>query len=165
MRSEIEKKQPIMDATAEPQDCCCTCHAPLPDDGRTRKRNRERRCKACNAAAAIKRRKEDPVRLLCHRLNGACRRLGITDPHMWAPQTVKRAMERWGNRSVLSGESKPELLCLVSYWDTNAVPLKPEHLVLVTSREAQSLARDKERTARFPAHVKQAMLLPEAGDQ
>ena len=141
-----------MDATH-----CSACQGTLPDDGKTRKRNRPRKCKACNTAAAMARRKEDPVRLLCHRLNNACRRLGITDPQMWSPQTVRRVWERWGGKSVLSDEGNPELLCIVSYWDTDRVPLCVEHLVLVTSREAQSLARTADRRGRFPEHVQRAV--------
>lgn len=146
---------PAMDTTH-----CCACNASLPDDGKTRKRNRSRKCKACNTTAALKRRKQNPYLLLSHRFNNSCRRLGITDNRLWATQTVKYVMDRWNGKSVLSNESNPELLCIVSYFDTAVVPLKKEHLVLATSREAQSLARAKDRTLRFPEEVRRVMEPP-----
>lgn len=140
--------------------CCSACQTPLPDDGKTRKRNRERKCKECNTAAAMKRRKEDPVRLLAHRFNNSCRRVGAMDHDLWSMKTVKWVMDRWNGKSVLSDESNPELLCIVSYFDTESVPIQKEHLVLVTSREAQSLARAKDRRLRFPEEVRNIMEPP-----
>lgn len=142
----------------EPADSqCISCNGALPDDGKTRKRNRARKCKGCNLSAALKRRKEDPVRLLSHRFNNSCRRMGVTDPQVWSPKTVKWVMDRWNGKSVLSDESDPQLLCLVSYFDTAVVPLKKNHLLLVSSREAQSLARKKDRTQHFPQNVREVM--------
>jgi len=146
-----------MDAPAT----CSQCSAELPDDGKTRKRNRTRRCRKCNGEAAVKRRKEDPVKLLSHRLNNSLRRL-YTDPppSLWAPATVASIILRCNYQSVVSGETNMDLLCVFSFFkDTTRVP-RPEHFVIVTSREAQSIAKCKtqeERSARFPQHIRDQM--------
>ncbi len=69
-------------------------------------------------------------------------------------------MERCEHKSVMSGESNAELLCVFPFYKDTSVPPQPEHLVIVTSREAQSVAKCKtqdERSARFPQHIRDQM--------
>ncbi len=140
---------------------CTQCKAELPDDGKERKRNRPRRCRKCNGEAAIKRRRMDPTRLLAHRFNNSCRRL-YTDPHpsLWSPATVEGIMERCEHKSVVSGETNTDLLCIFPFFKDTSAPPQPQHLLLCTSREAQSIAKCKtqeERSARFPQHIQDQM--------
>lgn len=142
---------------------CYECKEELPKDGRMRKRNRPRKCKACNMQAAMKRRKEDPMRLLAHRLNNSMRRVypDANDIDIWSLENVKHVFERFGGKSVISNEANPEYLCLFPYFKpTPDCPPTRETLVLVTSREAQSIAHSKtqeERNARFPQYIQDMM--------
>lgn len=144
------------------QDPCCTaCQEALPSDGKTRKRNRPRRCHECNVQAARARMQTDPVRLLSHRYNNACRRLygQECDPRHWSLDVARFVWHRFGGKSVVSDTADPALLCLFAY-RRSATPPAPEELVLVTSREAQSISRatsEEERRARFPPHIQQQM--------
>ena len=68
-------------------------------------------------------------------------------------------MERWDNKSVISGEDDPLHLCIVPYErDPDVFPTK-ERLVLVTEKEAQGLSRkdNARRRAAFPPFVREAM--------
>ncbi len=149
---------------------CAQCKSELPHDGKQRKRNRPRNCRKCNIDAAVKRRKDDPVRLLAHRWNNSCRRL-YTDPHpsLWSPATVESVMVRCEHKSVISGEANAELLCVFPFFKETTTPPQPKQLVIVTSREAQSIAKaktQKERGARFPPHIQEQMeMAPDRTDE
>lgn len=140
---------------------CSQCDVELGDDGKTRKRNRTRKCGECVKQAAIKRRRDDPVRLLSHRWNNSCRRLYADPPSsMWATATVKAVLERCEYKSVISGETNTELLCVFTFFMARDFLPTIEQLVIVTSREAQSISKEQtqeKRSSRFPAHVRAQM--------
>jgi hypothetical protein len=119
---------------------CRLCHAPLPDAERTRKRGRQ--CGDCKRAAILKRRHEDPVAKLTHRWYNAARRLWPHAPRtLWSRATVQHVYTRCRGMSVLSEEDNVGALC-VSYTRRDGhSPPALEELVLLTTREAQSLAR------------------------
>lgn len=135
---------------------CTNCGVQFPDDGKVRKRSRPRKCEKCARDARSEARQHDPVRVLCHRWSKACYRLGVKDPQMWSPTVVRTVMERWENKCAVTGETRPELLCIAPYWDPKKVPVKSEHLVLVTSHVAQDMARVNDRHSLFPQRVKDA---------
>lgn len=137
---------------------CSSCHSELPIDGKTRKRNRSRKCTRCNTQAAMKRRREDPIRLLSHRFNNACRRgYKNPSPHLWSTKTVSQVFRRFEGKSCISGESDAKLLCIFPLLKSTGPP-SIDDLVLVTSREAQSISRCKnnaERLEKFPRHIQE----------
>ncbi len=145
----------------EGQQNCLQCEAVLADDGRQRKRNRPRRCQKCNSENATKRRRESPVLMLAHRWNNSCRRLYKNPPpSLWSPATVKAVLERCEYKSVISGTTDHELLCIFPFFmDRTKLP-RVDQLVILTSREAQSVSKAKtqeERAARFPAAISAQM--------
>ncbi len=138
---------------------CASCERELPPDGKTRKRQRARRCHECITAAAIQRKHDDPILVLQHRLNGNLKKYWKdADPILWSRQTVKYVYERWDKKSVLSGETDPIHLCIVPIIRLDEQPTR-EDLVLITSKEAQSLSRVSNdlRMAAFPASVQEQM--------
>lgn len=143
---------------------CSSCQQDIPFDGKIRKRNRTRKCANCNVQAAMKRRKEDPARLLSHRLNNSMRRLyPNASPTLWSLETIRYVINRFDNKSAIGGETNMELLCIFPYIKSDQAP-GIDDLVLITSREAQSITRCKtqeDRAARFPANI-QALFTPAA---
>ena len=133
---------------------CYQCQGPLLPDNRKRKELRPRKCKHCVAARAVEKRASDPVRLLKHRLyNTLVHAWPEIDSSMYSAETVQHVLQRWSAKSVLSGETTVQLLCITPY-RRDCVP-RLQDLVLVTSREAQRMARlspEKLRQA-FPAAV------------
>jgi hypothetical protein len=140
---------------------CSSCDSLLPPDQKTRKHLRPRKCPTCVAERAKERRSE-PVKLLKHRWNGACRRLyPDCDKEMWSDKTVEHVFERFEGKSVISGEDNPELLCVFAFFKSTNEPPTRDQLVLVTSREAQSIAREKtqeKRAQRFPQKIQDEMM-------
>jgi hypothetical protein len=137
---------------------CSQCNKPLPSDNKTRKRLRSRKCASCLATSA-KTRRNDPIEVLRHRWNGSCKRYPDADNELWSRKTVQTVYERCIKKSVISGEDRVELLCLTSFFMSNTAP-KPEQIVVVTSREAQSLAREKtqeKRAQRFLQEIQEQM--------
>jgi hypothetical protein len=138
---------------------CSQCETPLPPDNKTRKRMRPRKCASCLAASA-KARRDDPIETLRHRWNGSCKRMyPDAENELWSRRTVEAVFERCGKKSVISGEDRAELLCLFSFFKGNIAPT-PDQIVLITSREAQSLAREmtqEKRAQRFPREIQEQM--------
>lgn len=142
------------------ESVCSHCHQGLPDDGKSRKRNRPRRCPDC-----IKKEKEERLRLhpeikMAHRWGNTCRKHWPNAPTtLYSAKTVKYVMDRFENKSVISGEDDLQYLCIYPYYRGDTPP-DYKYLVLVTSKEAQSIARCKtqeEQNERFPAHVREMM--------
>lgn len=128
---------------------CYVCGALLEDDGKVRRRQCARRCRRCKNASLLARRRADPVLLLQHRFyNSVQRHWPDADPALWSVETVR---EVCGGKSVLSQEDDTNLLC-VSWVRKRAAK---EELVLVTTKEAQSLAHmdEAKRVAQFPENV------------
>lgn len=135
---------------------CSVCHAELPLDPKVRKRQRPRRCKRCNARAALNRRKSDPVLLLQHRWSNNARKHWPDAPaSLCSIETVGYVWDRWGRQSVLSGIADHMLLCVSPAIKSSDPPTR-DQLILLTSREAQSLSRTskEERMAQLPEHVR-----------
>lgn len=137
---------------------CRECHGELVDDGKSRKRLRQRRCKSCKEATT---KQKDPVKVLSHRFNVALQRLfrGKAEPKHWSVETVQHVLKRFDSKSCISGEGNLDLLCLFPY-DQLERPPEVDEIVLVTSREAQSISRAKsseERRSSFPLHVQHLM--------
>lgn len=80
-------------------------------------------------------------------------------PTLWSRATVRYVMDRWGNQSVISGETNPLHLCIVPYERDKDVVPTASRLVLVTEKEAQSLSRvdNARRAAAFPPSVREVM--------
>ena len=141
---------------------CRICHQPLQAATlSTKKRtlSRPRRCPSCTNAAALRRRHNDPVTLLAHRWRtNATKHWPQADVSLWSTATVRRVWKRWQGKSVLSDESDYRLLCIAPYdrHDPDQPPT-PDRLVLVTTREAQRLARMSNRTEHFPHRVQNVM--------
>jgi hypothetical protein len=79
---------------------------------------------------------------------------------LWSSAIVQSVMEQCGNKSVISGETRPELLCVFNYFMARDFLPTPKHLVIVTSREAQSISKAKtqeERNKRFPEYLRAQM--------
>lgn len=133
---------------------CYVCGATLEDDGKACQRQCARRCRRCKNASLLARRQANPVLLLQHRFYNSVRRhWPDADPALWSTQTIRQVYERCGGKSVLSQESDANLLCVS--W----VRKRPatEELVLLTTKEAQSLAHmdEAKRVAQFPQGVTQ----------
>lgn len=132
---------------------CSQCDEVLSDDGVTRKRVRARRCDQCVKRARAASRVNDPVRLIHRRFYSSARNWWPgADPRTWSKDVVRAVMRRCGGRSVISRESNPDLLVVVTKLALTAVPPPSEQLVLVTKRESRQL-RDmapRERAACFP---------------
>ena len=121
---------------------CSRCNTELSDDGKKRKRVRPRMCKQCAGTAALNRRKSDPIRLLAHRWqNNAKKHWPEADPTIWCRATVQHVWEKCHGKSVLSGMSDPLFLCIAPMVKNKDVPPSIEDLIVLTSHEAQSLAR------------------------
>lgn len=133
---------------------CYECNDILLDDGKIRQRHCARKCKECRVRHALVQRKEDPIRLLAHRFNNACRRHGVTDAKLWSSTTIRYVIARWGGKCVISGETDFNLLCIVSYWNMRDGDVKVDHLVLVTSHFALSISRALDRQAAFPESIR-----------
>ncbi len=149
---------------------CYACHGPLVGDGRARKRQVPRKCAACRKRAILVRRNKDPLVRMQHRWYNAAHRLWPAAPKaLWSAATVKHVYERWARKSVLGGETDPKLLCISYYRHPSLVDGAPElhQLVLVTSKEAQSLARSKadQRHLSFSPAVREAIEPEDENDE
>lgn len=139
---------------------CRVCREILEDDNVQRvRKNRQRRCFKCNNAAAIKRRKDNVISGLQHKFyNSASKRWGKDVSHLWSAETVAYVWVRWNKRSVLSLENRPLYLCITCYkiLAPGELPTRND-LVIVTSNEAQSLAKMRDpamRLAKFAPAVR-----------
>lgn len=75
-------------------------------------------------------------------------------------ETILLVWQRWGGSSVISGENNPMLLCVTTYNAPNDMTMPTrDDLILLTSREAQSLGRlsNERRIAAFPPAVRAQM--------
>jgi len=139
---------------------CTVCAKKLPKDGKARIRVRARCCKHCKGKIVLWRRQTDPVKALHHRFYNNVRRIWpASTPEREALLSIditRATYERWAGKSVISGESDP--LCvswLHKHTPKCCVPSESE-LVLLTTHEAQSLARaptDAKRLRAFPEHI------------
>lgn len=126
---------------------CSKCESNLPEDGRTRKRHRSRRCQACNNKAALERRQNDPIARLQHKLQNNLRKhyAKRAPANLWSRDTVEFLYKKWDKKCVISGETDPANLCIVPAFRTVDPPTR-DQLVLLSIRHAMRLARhDKER--------------------
>ena len=158
------KQNPSVAEPAKSKDFtmqCRICHQPLQASTSTKKltRARPRRCPSCTNAAALRRRHNDPVHLLAHRWRtNATKHWPQANTSLWSTATVRRVWKRWQGKSVMSDESDYRLLCLAPYDRHDPEhPPSPDRLVLMTTREAQRLARMSNRTEHFPHRVQQSM--------
>ncbi len=124
----------------EEESRCSQCGEVLPDDGVARKRVRARRCGQCVKRVASARRVNDPVRLLHRRFYSSARNWWPgAKSSTWSKDVVRAVMQRCEGRSVISRESNPDLLVVVTKLALTAVPPPSEQLVLVTKRESRQL--------------------------
>jgi hypothetical protein len=142
---------------------CTSCDAPLPDDGKKRTRNRDRHCAPCLAKKRKSRRQADPVALLTSRwTTNAKKHWGKKVLcSLYSRQTVQKVYERWDKRCVITGASDVLHLCIAPAVRSKDEAPDVSQLVILTTNEAQSLARVKglaERMARFPKDVQDALL-------
>ncbi len=141
---------------------CSNCQQDLPHDGIQRKRNRPRRCPACIKKDKQQRLVNQPEITLAHRWGNTCRKHWPDAPTtLYSQETVKYVMDRFERKSAISGEANMAYLCVYPYYVSATAP-DYRHLVLVTAREAQSLARCKtqeDREARYPQHIREMMVL------
>lgn len=116
-------------------------------------------CKSCASKAIIKHRKQDAARLLAHRLYNALRRSNVDcNLEERSVDAVKSVMERCSHRSVISGEEDTNQLCVIPYF--RDIPLQPWHCIIVTTKEARSIAHLKSPEkieARFPTSIQRQM--------
>jgi hypothetical protein len=101
-------------------------------------------CKKCASAAVKESRTRDPARMLAYR---ATQNLGCHVPS----SMVERVLQRCQYRSIISGESDPNILCLVPYF--RELPLEDWHCLIMTRYEARAFAR-----AHSPAMIPESIL-------
>lgn len=112
------------------------------DDVKPKRKSRGRRCKKCKNAAVVKRRHKDPCALLQHRLYNTWRKLWPEATELWTIETIRMVWERCDKKSLISGETNPDLLC-ISYQHKPRDKKDPptiDDLVVITTKEAQVLA-------------------------
>lgn len=120
---------------------CYECKAPIVEVTEGGKRVRGRRCRQCKNAAVVRRRHTKPLALLQHRFyNSAHRMWPHADPSLWCIETVRTVYDRCQGKSVLSGESNAAHLCISFKHKDLQTPPPLEDLVVITTKEAQSLA-------------------------
>lgn len=133
--------------------CCPKCGAVIVSNSKNRKRRRVRKCNDCKKDGRKSREKTDPIKKMTYRWKRSCFRLDLNDESLWAPSNIEIVMDRWHHKCVVTGETRIEYLTFVPYWDPSIVVPKAEHLVLVTSHVAQSIAKLKNRQTAFPEEV------------
>lgn len=127
----------------------------MEDNREVRVRNRQRACTKCRNQRAVERRRANPVSLLQHRwYNSATKLWPAADPSLWSMETVRGVYNRWGGCSVISEEADVDKLCVSYFHHKTATPPALDELVLLTTKEAQSVARMKHREACFPAGIR-----------
>lgn len=138
---------------------CTLCKKNLPVDDKPRKRApRPRRCNTCRNQEALRRRSADPIALLSHRwrTNSTKHWPGI-GKYLYKKPAVRRVWERWERKSVISGETDWNLLCIVPYAKHDKEdPPDINDLVVVTTKEAQNMGKLKgdDRAAKFPQVIR-----------
>ncbi len=140
---------------------CSICNSDIPNDGRTRKRQRPRRCKACNNQAALNRRRINPIARLQHKLQNNLRKHYANVPsNLCSRETVEYIYNKWDKKCVISGEASPINLCIVPAFRTKNLPTR-DQFVLLSIHEAMTLARhDREkRLSKFSDEVKEKLQL------
>jgi len=140
------------------EELCSTCNNPVADDGKKRVKHRKRRCKNCRNEAVVTQRKNDPVKLVLHRLYNMLRRCypdGAARA-LYSREVVARVLARWNSRSVIGGSTDINQLCIISYrkMENGAIP-EENDLVVVTSDESHQIAKLDAalRLAKFPPEV------------
>lgn len=140
---------------------CSECNGNLPADGKTRKRQRPRRCKACSNQAALQRRHNDPIARIQHKLQNNLKKHYANVPsNLCSRETVEYVYNKWDKKCVISGETDPANLCVVPAFRAANLPTR-DQLVLLSIRQAMSLARHnrEKRLAKFPDEVKEKLEL------
>ena len=137
---------------------CTECQKVLPCDGKVRRRApRPRRCKECRNADAKRKRLADPVALLSHRWRtNAIKNWPSIGKYLYKRPAVRRVWERWGGKSVISGETDWKLLCIVPFAKHDKEhPPALNDLVVVTSKEAQRMGKlaGNARAEKFPQSI------------
>ncbi len=140
---------------------CSQCNSAIPNDGKTRKRARPRRCKVCNNQAALDRRRKDPIARFQHKLQNNLRKHYPNVPSsLCSRETVEYIYNKWDKKCVISGEASPINLCIVPAFRTKNLPTR-DQFVLLSIHEAMTLARhDREkRLSKFSDEVKEKLQL------
>lgn len=138
---------------------CSNCNQLLEDDGIPRKRKKMRKCDRCTRAIRARRRKETPCSLLRSKWYCATsKKYPLISPDLRLMDTVEFVWNRWEGKSVISGIANASLLCITPYklFDSGR-DITRNDLVLVTSAEAQMLAKISDqnvRIAKFPPEVR-----------
>jgi hypothetical protein len=150
---EQEEEQEEEEEEQWAQQTCSRCKSVLPDDGKHRVRHRKRQCGKC-LHTFLAQRLAYPCHQLQHRwYNAAKKRWPEADKSLWSMSTVCYVYQRWQGRSVINGSADIANLC-ISYF---MLPPTIETLVLLTSREAMSLARRENREEFFPEHIRRQL--------
>ena len=122
---------------------CTKCQEPLPDDGKNRKRRRERQCRGCLNRSVNERRRNNPLRHLQHRFKNNARSWWPKQSvaHLTRMASVRAVVERCQSQCVLTGEANMDALSIVPQRAPNkeSVPASCEELVLVCKRSAREL--------------------------
>lgn len=113
----------------------------------------ETRCRKCSNKERTKRRREDPMRWLQFKMYRTEHRLQSKDAYPTI-ETVQEIFERYEGRSVLGDEEGGEL-CIVRIDSDLPLSDHPLNAALVTSKQAQSLPRKREkRIMAFPKNIR-----------
>lgn len=145
---------------------CTVCENNLPVNDKPRKRTpRPRRCRDCRNKDALRRRAADPIALLSHRWRtNSTKHWPAIGKYLYKKPAVRHVWERWQCKSVISGETNWNLLCIVPYAKHDREhPPSINDLVVVTTKEAQNMGKLKgdERAAKFPPEIQDAFTLKE----
>jgi hypothetical protein len=115
---------------------CSICSIPLPNDGFVRQRQRQRKCTTCRRVHALKKMRDDPAKLLHHRIYNFGRK--IWPKHLLSIETVRQVMEACESRSVISEETDSEYLRIVTKV-AEQVPTSVDDFVIITKKEVKAL--------------------------
>jgi len=136
--------QDIVFEMRDPLKYCKVCNEKLDDDGKERKRKRPRMCESCTKNSLAKRRKIPIYRLKARWVTSCHRRRPLIDSNLVTLETIQHVFERWGGKSVISGDKDIEHLCITCYKPfNNSREITLNDLIIVTSQEAQKLSRIK----------------------
>ncbi len=121
----------------------------------------ETRCKQCNTAARLQRRRSDPVRWLQLKLYQYERKRCAPSPYP-SRALIESLLMRYPRK----GSVDPYTLCVVRFYPDLPVSEYPWNAVLLTAAEARCLPRApvSRRLTAFPAALQREMHLQRYGD-
>ncbi len=128
-------------------DRCNMCFQEMPKVERQRKRSR--RCKKCVSNVHAETRKKDYLKVIQNRWRSKLAKHRIYKTHVVDYTVVKDVVEKYNRRSMISGEKDPSLLTITSRSGLeDGIEPTIDDLILVTSKEAEKLAKAKNKKER-----------------